>query len=150
VRRPWFLPLAVAVVLAACTPTDAPSTTGSTTTAAVDQTAPSSTLVPPPPIPQVVAPPLPSEDFAAYVFGVWASGNHERLEELTTETAYLVLASRPATEDDHWVFASCQTLAHNTFCAWTGTTEILSMRIDDYAASKGYAAVVDAGFRTAG
>lgn len=143
-----MLVLASGVLAAACTSTSTPTTVTTTTTTAASVTG--STLFPPQPTPEVVSPPLPADDLAAYVFGVWQEGDLERLQELTWDEAFQVLASRPPEDDDAWVFDHCRSVAHITYCAWVGSTEILAFKVSEYEAYRGYPAVFGAAFRSKG
>jgi len=149
-QHPLRVAAAVFVVaLTACTPaavvtsvTDAPATT---------TTAPASTTtVPPAASPRVPVPPLPPEDYGAMAFGAWISGDSELLARLTTDLAFEVLADRSTTQSDRWTFTSCQEVLGHTYCTWTGTSEILALRIDNESIYEGRSAVIDVRFAPAG
>lgn len=93
--------------------------------------------------------PLPPEDAAALAFGVWVSGDLDRLADLMTGSAFVVLAGRAASEMDRWRFVSCASALGRTNCAWTGTTETLALHVDNKAAEEGRPAVTYASFKPA-
>ncbi len=145
-RRTSIGVVVIAGVLAGCSSTA--ETTTSTAPTTVTTAATSATLVPAPPVSQVVIAPLPPDDIAAYVFGVWLDDDLPRLKEITSDRAYQKLAGRPPQDGDDWVFDSCQSVLGITYCAWVGSTDVLAMKVDDRSASKGYVSLIDAAFRT--
>ncbi len=139
-----FTAAAIAVVvMTACAGEVTPEAGTASTPAAT--AAPSTATTPTP----TTGLPLPPEDAAALAFGIWVSGDLDRLAELTTDPAFLVLAGRAASETDRWRFVSCASALGRTNCAWTGTTETLALHVDNKAAEEGRPAVTYASFKPA-
>ncbi|GBE20676.1 hypothetical protein BMS3Bbin01_00014 [bacterium BMS3Bbin01] len=155
--RIWRVHTGVVVfvlTLTACT-----AATGAAPVADPAATVPSSTTTSPPSptttatmstVPSAPMPPLLPDDYAAVAFGAWRSGDLERLARLTTGPAYRLLVDRPPSDTDRWAFTSCREVLGNTYCAWTGTSDVLSLRVDNNAADEGLPAVIEARMSPAG